>query len=148
MRAAGPRHRQRRRVERGERRRRREQPPRLAVERRLAVLGDDAAEHGAGARDRDLLADDRPDRGLEAVDRAGRAQPGPLADQRRELRVGAERRVDGDRVGVEVEQPPHPRDDGDEVALVGAAARGTATAPVAGATSTPAPARRARAAPG
>ena len=82
------------------------------------MLGDDAAEHRACAAHRDLLADDGAHRRLEAVDRAGRAQPGSLEHQRRERRVARERGVDGDRVGVEVEQPAHPGDHGDEIAGV------------------------------
>ena len=44
--------------------------------------------------------------------------PGRARDQRGEQRVGAERLVDGGRVGVEVEQPPAARDRGDDVARV------------------------------
>ena len=82
------------------------------------MLGDDPAEHGARAADRDLLADDRPHRCLEAVDRAGRAQSGPFQDERGQARIGAERAVDRDRIGVEIEQPAHSRHDGDQIAGV------------------------------
>src|SRR4051794_7339679 len=39
-----------------------------------AVLRDHTTQHGAGSRHRHLLADDRPDRQLEAVDRARHAE--------------------------------------------------------------------------
>ena len=117
-RSPGPRHRQRRRID-GGKPSAGEQQPRLAVERDRPVGRDDAAQHGAGAGHRDLLADDGPYRHLEAVDGAGRAQPGPLGDERRQRRVGAQQVVDRDRIGVQVEQPPHPGDDGHQVTLVG-----------------------------
>ena len=78
----------------------------------------DPAEHRAGAGDRHLLADDRAHHQLEAVDVSGHAEARMLAHERREQRVLLEQRVDGDRVGVEVEQPPAPLHRGREVPQV------------------------------
>jgi hypothetical protein len=68
------------------------------------VLRDEPPQHGARARHRDLLADDRPDGQLEAVDRAGHAQARPAPDQLPEQRVPPEHGAHLARVRVEVEQ--------------------------------------------
>ena len=73
----------------------------------------------AGRRDRHLLAQQRADRRLGAVDRARQPDARHLLDGRGERRIGAQQLVDGDRVGVEVEQAPHPGHGGPEVARVG-----------------------------
>ena len=82
--------------------------------------GDDQAS-GVGARTarRHLLAEHGPQRELRRIDGAGHAPAGRLGDQRRERGVGREVGVDGDRVGVEVEQPAAPVHGGGEVAQVG-----------------------------
>ena len=49
---------------------------------------------------------------------AGHPQPGVLAHERLEQRVGGEERVDRDRVRVEVEEPAAPLDRGGQVAQV------------------------------
>ena len=71
---------------------------------------DEGAEDGAGAGDRDLLTDDRADGELEAVDRAGDAEAGRLGDEGSEQAVGAEQVIDGDGIGVEVEEVTRPGD--------------------------------------
>ena len=119
--AAAARHRQRRRVDAGERGRGREHVAhRAAVDgQRRARRGDDAPGDGARAGDGDLLADDGPHGCLERVDAARHAAARHGGDRRRQRRVLAERGVDGDGVGVEVEQAadaPHGRA---EVAPVG-----------------------------
>ena len=53
------------------------------------------------------------------VDGAGHPPSGRLVDQRGEHRVLAQQVVHGDRVGVQVEQPPAPADRGGQVAQVG-----------------------------
>ena len=84
-----------------------------------ADRGDDAPGDGARAGDRDLLPDDGPHGCFERLDAARHAAARRGGDRRRERRVLAERGVDGDGVGVEVEQAadaPHGRA---EVAPVG-----------------------------
>ena len=49
----------------------------------------------------------------------GERRPGRAATNRAELTVGTECFVHGHRVGIEIEQPPYPRDCGDQIALVG-----------------------------
>ncbi len=80
-----------------------------AVVRRTERRGEPAGERGRGG-DRHLLPEQRADRGLEAIDRTGHAQAGPLGDERREPAILAEHT--GDHVGtrIEIEHPPHARD--------------------------------------
>ena len=85
---------------------------------RLAGRRDDAPGDGPRAGDGDLLADDRPHGDLERIDGARRTPPGRGGDERGEHRVGAEDGVDGDRVGVEVEQAAQAADGRAEVAPV------------------------------
>ena len=82
---------------------------------RTADRLDDSARHRSGAGDRDLLADHCPHCGLEGVDARRCATTGRAVHESREHRVGAERRIDGDRVTVEIEQPPDPLHRGGEV---------------------------------
>ena len=70
---------------------------------------------GAGGGDADLLADHRPEEHLGSVDRAGDADAGDLGHHGCELRMPREGLVDGERIGVQVEQPPHPRQERCEV---------------------------------
>jgi hypothetical protein len=65
-----------------------------------------------------LLADDRPERQLVAVDVPGRSQSWHRDDRRSEHCVGAERLGDRDRIGVEIEQPSQPADRGREIAEI------------------------------
>ncbi len=60
---------------------------------------------GAGGGRGHLLSEDRADGELRLVDRARHPAAGRLVDQGRERGVGPQLLVDGDRVGVEVEQP-------------------------------------------
>ena len=82
-------------------------PPLGAFERRPGGR-DESSERGPGSRDGDLLAEDRADDELEAVERAGHADPGRSGDQRREFRITGERGVDRHGVGIEVERPASP----------------------------------------
>jgi hypothetical protein len=59
-----------------------------------------------------LLAEDRAHRELEAIPAAGRAQAGPLGDQRRQQRVLCQMRVDRRDVGAKVEHAADAPDDG------------------------------------
>ena len=70
-----------------------------------ANAGNDAPGDGASPGDRHLLTDHRPDRRLVRVDARRSPAAGDGGDQCRERRIGAERRVDGGRVTVQVEQP-------------------------------------------
>ena len=83
-----------------------------------SVLGHEAAGDRAGAGDADLLADDRTDRGLVAVDLTGDAQSRGGADEVTEHRVGGEVVVDRARVAVGVEQPAYALAGGRGVAQV------------------------------
>jgi hypothetical protein len=71
--------------------------------------GHDPARDRPRARDRHLLADDRPDRELERVPRPWNAQAGASGDERGEQRIAAEVGVDRGDVGVEIEPAPEPR---------------------------------------
>ena len=78
----------------------------------LPYAVDEPAGHGARAGDRDLLADDGPDRHLGAVDGAGHADPGSGGDEAAEQRVGAEqprRRPRSRRRGRAAAGPGRPR---------------------------------------
>ena len=119
------------RIDRRERRRRRPHvAQRVAVDRQRRTRGDDDAPGDrAGARHGDLLADRRLDGGLERIDAARHAAPGHLAHPRREHRIGTERVVDGDRIGIEVEQPADPSHGGRQVAPVRQTQRGAHDGP-------------------
>ena len=88
---------------------------------RLAVARRDPAEHGARRGHRHLLADDRAHAELEAVDASGHAQSGARAHERRQRAILGELGRDGERVGVQVEQPAAARDGRGQVAQVGEA---------------------------
>ncbi len=85
---------------------------------RLAGRFDDASGHGPRAGHGDLLPDDRPNRDLERVDGARRTPARRGRDGRGERPVGAEDGVDGDRIGIEVEQPTQTADGRAEIAPV------------------------------
>ena len=85
---------------------------------RLAGGRGDPPGDGAGAGDRHLLADDGTHGGLERIAAAGHAPAGVGRHERRQRRVADEQRVDGHRVGVEVEQPTHAAHGRGEVAPV------------------------------
>ena len=90
-----------------------------AVDRQWrAGRGDDPAGDRARTGDRDLLADDSPHRRLERVHAARHAQSGPSTDEWPEDGVAVQRPVDGDGVGVEIEQPANPPHRVVQVALV------------------------------
>ena len=110
-------------IQRRQRLRRREQVRQaaLGVVDRLAVGHDEPGRVGAGRRRRDLLAEHRPHGELGAVDRARHPAARRGRDQRREQRVGGELVVDGDRVGVEVQQAAAAAGRGRQVAQVGQA---------------------------
>ena len=99
-------HADRRQVGRGELLRRREERDDAPRRRRqpIARPGHDPAGDRPGAGDGDLLADDRPDRKLERIPRAGNAQAGTRRDERGEQGVAGE--VPVDRVDVRVEVEP------------------------------------------
>ena len=80
---------------------------------------DEASREGPGGRQRDLLAQHREDRGLEAVGRAEHAQARAGGDERGEARIGPQVEGDRRRVGVEVEPPPDRGGDRTEVRRVG-----------------------------
>ena len=88
------------------------------VGHRLAVGRDDAPSMGACRLQRHLLAEHHPHRELLLVDRPRNPLPGRLGDQRRQVRVGAQRVDDRLGVGVEVQQPPAPGDRRGQIAEV------------------------------
>ena len=116
-----PRHRQRAGIERGESIGRREHVGEPVVGNGQQVTGrlDDAGGDGAGAGDRHLLADHAAHRDLERVDGARGASPWRLGDERLEDRIVTEHGIDGDRVGVEVEEPAETLDGRGQIAPVG-----------------------------
>ena len=118
---ARPRHRQRAGIERGESIGRREHVGEPVVGDGQQVTGclDDAGGDGAGAGDRHLLADHAAHRDLERVDGARGASPWRLGDERLEDRIVTENGIDGDRVGVEVEEPAETLDGRGQIAPVG-----------------------------
>jgi len=73
----------------------------------------------AGGGRADLLPENGPDRQLLGVDRAGDPAPRCSRDQWGQQRVGGQGVVDGDGVGIEVEQSPAAADRGGKVAQVG-----------------------------
>ena len=85
------------------------QPMQLRERRddRLAERLDEPAGDGRGRLHRDLLAEDRAQPHLEAVERAGHAQAGIGLDRRGQARVPAQ--MPGDQIGprVEIEQRAH-----------------------------------------
>ena len=90
----------------GDRRRRREREPHALVARaRLGRRRHELGRHRARPGDRHLLPDHGPDRGFERIDAARSASARRAGHEWSEDGVGAQRVVDGDRVGVEVEQP-------------------------------------------
>ena len=91
----------------------------LGIGDRLAVRDHEPRRVGARRRRRDLLAEHGAHGELGRIGRARHAPAGRCGHERGELRVARELRVDGDRVGVEVEQPPAAGDRGRAIALVG-----------------------------
>ena len=83
-----------------------------------AVGGDQAAREAGRVRDRHLLTQDRADPDLDPVDRARHAQPAMGAHERAQARIASQVPVDHLRVGVEIEHPPHLRDEVDETRTV------------------------------
>jgi hypothetical protein len=77
----------------------------VAVDDRVARRLHQSGRVGAGRRGADLLAEDRPQRHLVLVDRAGDAPAGCGADERLERGIVGQGVVDGHGVGVEVEEP-------------------------------------------
>ena len=61
--------------------------------------------------DRDLLAEDGAHAHLERVDRARDPHAAARADQRSQRPVAGERGVDDGRLGVEIEEPAHAREE-------------------------------------
>ncbi len=90
----------------------------LGVVQGFAVRGDQAGRVGAGGGRGDLLPEDGPHGELGLVDRARHPAAGALVDQRCEQRIGAQPFVDGDRVGVQVEQAAAAADGHGQVAQV------------------------------
>jgi hypothetical protein len=86
---------------------------------------------GAGGRQRDLLAEHRPDRQLSPVHRAGHAQPGPRRHERAEEPIGGEMGIGRRRGVARAGEPPQrrlgrgtiARVAGDELAVEGHDAR-------------------------
>lgn len=101
----------------------------LGVVDPVAVGGDQAGGVGAGGGRGHLLAQHRAQCELGLVDRAGHAPAGCLVHQGCEDRVGAQPVVDGDRVGVQVEQAPAAGESDGQVAQV---AEGEAAGDVVG----------------
>ena len=93
------------------------EPDRLG--QRLARGLDQPTGHCARTRHRDLLADHRTHRELEAVSRPGHTTPGIARHQRSDERLTPQRLVDGHRVGVEIEQLTAPRHRGRQIAEIG-----------------------------
>src|SRR5690606_19812649 len=102
----------------------------LGVVDRFAVGGDQTGGVGAGGGRGDLLAEDGADRELRRVDRARHPAAGGLVHEGREDGVRAQVAVDGDRVGVQVEQAAAAADGDGQVAQV---AEGEPAGDVAGA---------------
>ena len=73
----------------------------------------------SGRRHRDLLTDHRADEHLVRVGGTRHTDARDARDERSELGVRRQRRVDGERVGVEVEEAPGARDEHGQVAQVG-----------------------------
>lgn len=90
----------------------------LGVVQGFAVRGDQAGRVGAGGGRGHLLAEHGADGELGLVDRARHPAARAPLDQRGEQRVGAEPLVDGDRVGVQVEQAAAAADGHGQVAQV------------------------------
>ena len=90
---------------------------------RLAERVHHAPGERAGARDRHLLAEHGADRELGTVDVAWDPDAGGGVDEVGDPRVAKEVLVDGDRVGIEVEQAPAALDRRSEVGDVGEAQR-------------------------
>ena len=86
-------------------------------ERSAEALGQPPGQR-PGPGHRDLLAEHGPHGQLTPVDGAGRPQPGSGRHQVGQGRVGPQVAVDGDGIGVEVEQVPAPRHGRTEVAQV------------------------------
>ena len=84
------------------------------------TVGDDQPGGvGAGRGGGDLLADHGPEGELGRVDRAGDAPTGALVDQWGQHRITAQEIVDGNRVGIEIEQASAPVDGNGKIAEVG-----------------------------
>ena len=84
-----------------------------------ADAGDEMTGELARRRHRHLLAEDRTAGEFEPVPCARRAQSRPPQDQRRKIRIAREMRADRGDIGIEIEQPPKPRDDGEQRAHFG-----------------------------
>ena len=112
---------QARRVDGGKVGRRREEMRDAALRgrQRRAVGVHQAGREGPRGGHRDRLPEDRPDGQLRAVDGTGGATAGHRAHEVGEHGVPAQRLVDRDRVGVEVEQAAAAGDGRPQVAQVG-----------------------------
>jgi hypothetical protein len=87
--------------------------------RQLApVLGRKTACDRTGAGHAHLLAEDRPERQLIAIDVPWRPEARHRHDRRAEDRIGPECLDDRDRIGIEIEEPAEPADGRREVADV------------------------------
>ena len=87
--------------------------------RQLApVLGRKTACDRTGAGHAHLLAEDRPEGQLIAIDVPWRPEARHRHDRRAEDRIGPECLEDRDRIGIEIEQPAEPADRRREVADV------------------------------
>ena len=84
----------------------------------LAERRGQGGERGAGGDDGDLLAHHGPDEHLVRIGGPRNADARQTRDERSELRMPRQRVVDGDRVGVEVEQTPGARDEGRQIGEV------------------------------
>ena len=117
----GGRHGQQRRVGLGERLGRRKEVRERAgrLRQRRAERGDQPRRGGARGGHRHLLAKHRAHGDLAAVGGARDALARPCRHVRRQQRVGAQRGVDRQRVGVEVEQRAAAAHGGGQVAQVG-----------------------------
>ena len=81
----------------------------------IGVRRTERADEPPGERrrrgDRHLLAEQRPHRGLEAIDRSGHAQPRSRADPRSDHGIAGEQARDHVGPRIEIEQPAHARDE-------------------------------------
>lgn len=77
----------------------------------LSESRDEPSGHRGRGAHAHLLPEDGADGELEPIPCSRHAQSRPSANQRFEQRVARQLRCDRPRIGVEVEEPPHPRDD-------------------------------------
>ena len=81
--------------------------------------GGEVRQRGAGGGDGHLLADHRAHEHLGRIDGPRHPDAGGARDRGRQLGLTCERVVDRSRVGVEIEQPPRPRDERRQIAHAG-----------------------------